>query len=67
MPFQKLKGPSLIDLPMMEAMGMVTREGPNVFNFVHPPPPQAMGPNIFNFVHPPPPQAMEEEEESEHI
>ena len=28
---------------MMEAMGLVIREGPNAFNLVHAPPPQNMG------------------------
>ena len=39
MSFQILKGHSLIDLPMMETMGLVKRVGTNVFKLVHAPPP----------------------------
>ena len=41
-PFEKLKGHSLIDLSMMEAIGMVTKEGPRHYNLVNAPPPQQM-------------------------
>ena len=33
MPFPRLKVPYLIDLQMMEAIGLVTKEEPNAYNF----------------------------------